>query len=112
MQTSDFARFAKVHPAVRFGYHIDSDKYMRQVGIIELAGATFLLLGPRPLKLLSCLLLSSVMIGAMYTLHQLNEPIQLLMPAALALLLLFIKLHFLLIGTDRKSSDSDVKKQN
>merc|ERR1712141_893307 len=96
---SDFERFAKVHPAALIGYSIDPEKYMKQIGLIELAGATFLLIGPRIFKLFSCLLLSSVMIGAMYTLYLLADPIQTLVPAAVTLLALFIKLHFLLIGT-------------
>ena len=98
MQQSDFKRFAKVHPATLVGYTIDPEKYMKQIGLIELAGATFLLMGPRIFKLFSCLLLSSVMIGAMYTLYVLGDPILSLAPAAVVLLALLIKLHFLLIG--------------
>ena len=101
-----------MHPAVRLGYQIDPEKYMKQIGLIELAGATFLLLGPRPLKLFSCLLLSSVMIGAMYTLYQLEEPMSMLTPAAVTLLVLFIRLHFLLIGTPAKAEHIKTQKKD
>eukprot|EP00794_Sanderia_malayensis_P000330 gene330-962_t len=41
---SDFVRYAKVHPAVLYGYGIDPEKYMKQIGLAELAAATFLLI--------------------------------------------------------------------
>lgn len=110
-QKSDFVKFAKVHPAVHFGYQIDPEKYMKQIGVMELAGATFLLLGPRPLRLFSCLLLSSVMIGAMYTLHQLQEPLQLIAVPALVLLTLLVRLHFLLVGAQSRAKETKTKEE-
>jgi len=99
---SDFERFAKVHPAAQMGYQINPEKYMKQIGLIELAGATFLLMGPRIFKLFSSLLLSSIMIGAMYTHFQLADPHELYIMPALVLLTLFMKLHFLLIGNQSR----------
>ena len=109
-QRTAFVRFATVHPAVLFGFEINPEKYMKQIGMIEMAGATFLLFGPRPLKLFSCLTLSSVMVGAMYTLHKLDEPWVHIVPPAVFLFLLFLRLHFLLIGTPKKSEDKKTEK--
>ena len=102
LQKSDFERFAKVHPAAQMGYQINPEKYMKQIGLIELAGATFLLMGPRIFKLFSSLLLSSIMIGAMYTHFQLADPLELYIMPAIILLTLFMKLHFLLIGNQSR----------
>lgn len=93
-----------------FGYKIDPEKYMKQIGVIELGGATFLLMGPRFLKMLSCLVLSSVMIGAMYSSFKLEESYGKLITPAAVLLLLFLKLHFLLIGTPKIEEDAKTQK--
>ena len=109
-QQSQFVRFAKVHPAVLFGYEIDPVKYMRQIGVIEIAGG-ILLVGPRIFKMFSCLMLSSIMIGAMYTLHQLKEPMSKIAAPAIVLLLLFLRLHFLLIGNVKEHSAQKTEKK-
>ncbi len=105
-------RFAKVHPAVLYGYHIDPEKYMKQIGVTELAAATFILIGPRFLKMLGCLFLSSIMIGAMYTCYMLQESYGKIAIPTVMLLLLFLRLNMLLAGNVRSTEKAKTKKSD
>ena len=111
LQKKGFVEFAKVHPAALwYQYKIDPDKYRTQIGVLELACATFLVFGPRPVKMLCCLILSSIMFGAMFSEYMIGKNEKVLVPAIM-LFLVFLKIHFLLTGTGKPKTDQESKKE-
>jgi len=91
----EFVKYSQVHPAVMFGYQIDPKKFMPQIGAIEVVCGTLMVIGPRIAKVLSCLVLSSVLVGGMYFIFMLGQPLQYLIGFAVLLLLLLVRVNML-----------------
>ena len=84
---------------------------MPQVGIVEIIAGTFLVVGPRLTRMLSCLVLSSVMVGALYFLHAANKPREHWIVPAILLFLTFIRLNMFLSPTVTTSSQEKKKQK-
>ncbi|XP_003430452.1 transmembrane protein 35B [Ornithorhynchus anatinus] len=87
---AQFVQFADVFPLKDLGYQPDPDRYLQAVGWIELAAGFLLAFGPQLLREISNFVLTLVMIGAIYTLLVLKEPVAMCAPAALCLGLLLL----------------------
>ncbi|XP_073522109.1 transmembrane protein 35B [Phyllobates terribilis] len=87
---SQFVQFADVFPLKDFGFKPDPYQYLQVVGWIELVAGILLTFGPRVLQEISNLVLCIVMIGAIYTLIVLKEPIAMCAPATVCLGLLLL----------------------
>ncbi|XP_040280303.1 transmembrane protein 35B [Bufo bufo] len=97
---SQFVQFADVFPLKDFGFKPDPYQYLQAVGWIELVAGILLAFGPRILQEISNLVLCIIMIGAIYTLLVLKEPISMCAPATVCLgLLLLLKIR----GNGQKS---------
>ncbi|XP_069827663.1 transmembrane protein 35B [Dendropsophus ebraccatus] len=93
---SQFVQFADVFPLKDFGFKPDPYQYLQTVGLVELLAGLLLAFGPRILQEISNLVLCIIMIGAIYTLLVLKEPIAMCAPATVCLgllLLLIIRGH-------------------
>jgi len=95
----DFVQYAKLHPAVKFGYDIDPKKFMPQVGVVEVIAGTFLVVGPRLTRMICCLVLSSLMVGALYFVKAANKPREEWVVPAVVLFLTFIRFNLFLSPT-------------
>ncbi|NXJ69278.1 TM35B protein, partial [Rostratula benghalensis] len=89
-QRSEFVRFAEVFPLKEFGFSPEPGPYLEAVGWVEVVTGLLLALGPQLLQELSNFVLSVVMIGAIYTLLVLREPLAMCAPATLCLGLLLL----------------------
>lgn len=105
-------RFSKVHPAVRFGYQIDPLKFMPQIGYIEIVCGIFLCIGGRVARLISSLLLASIMVGALYFKYVLKDPREHLIFTGGVLLLLFLRLNLFVSEDSIKQVKKNDKTEN
>ncbi|KAM8975075.1 transmembrane protein 35B [Pelodytes ibericus] len=87
---SQFVQFADVFPLKEFGYKPDPDQYLLAVGWIELVAGILLAFGPQILQEISNFVLCIIMIGAIYTLLVLKEPVAMCAPATVCLGLLLL----------------------
>ncbi|XP_068773446.1 transmembrane protein 35B isoform X2 [Struthio camelus] len=87
---SQFVRFADVFPLKDFGYKPEPGRYLEAVGWVEAAAGLLLAVGPQLLQEISNFVLSIVMIGAIYTLLALKEPVAMCAPATVCLGLLLL----------------------
>ncbi|XP_007538951.1 transmembrane protein 35B [Erinaceus europaeus] len=92
-----FVQFAEVFPLKIFGYQPDPICYQVAVGWLELLAGLLLALGPPMLQEISNLLLTLLMIGAVFTLASLKASLSTYIPAVtcLGLLLLLDSYHLL-----------------
>ncbi|KAM4797453.1 transmembrane protein 35B [Rhinophrynus dorsalis] len=97
---TQFIQFADVFPLKDLGYKPDPEQFLMVVGWIELVGGILLAVGPQILQEISNFVLCIIMIGAIYTLLVLKEPISTCAPATVCLgLLLLLSIR----GHGRKS---------
>ncbi|KAJ7304372.1 hypothetical protein JRQ81_011925 [Phrynocephalus forsythii] len=97
---SQFVQFADVFPLKEFGYKPDPIWYLETVGWVELVAGFLLAFGPQLLQEISNFVLTVIMIGAIYTLLVLKEPVSMCAPATVCLgLLLLLNIR----GRDRGS---------
>ncbi|NXT30604.1 TM35B protein, partial [Syrrhaptes paradoxus] len=89
-QQSQFVRFAEVFPLKDFGVVPEPGGYLAAVGWLEVVAGLLLAFGPQLLQEISNFVLSVVMIGAIYTLLVLREPLAMFAPATLCLGLLLL----------------------
>ncbi|XP_042649650.1 transmembrane protein 35B [Tyto alba] len=87
---SQFVRFAEVFPLSEFGLVPEPGRYLEVVGWVEVVAGLLLAFGPQLLQEISNFVLSVVMIGAIYTLLVLREPLAMCAPATLCLGLLLL----------------------
>ncbi|XP_077337863.1 transmembrane protein 35B [Lithobates pipiens] len=87
---SQFVKFADVFPLKDFGFKPDPYQYLQAVGWVELVAGILLAVGPQILREISNFVLCVIMIGAIYTLIVLQEPIAMCAPAAVCLGLLLL----------------------
>ncbi|XP_068274115.1 transmembrane protein 35B isoform X2 [Nyctibius grandis] len=87
---SQFVRFAEVFPLKEFGFVPEPGRYLEAVGWVEVVAGLLLAFGPQLLQEISNFVLSVVMIGAIYTLLALREPLAMCAPATLCLGLLLL----------------------
>ncbi|KAM6335096.1 transmembrane protein 35B isoform 2-T2 [Alca torda] len=87
---SEFVRFAKVFPLKEFGFAPEPGQYLEVVGWVEVVAGLLLAFGPQLLQEISNFVLSVIMIGAIYTLLVLREPLAMCAPATLCLGLLLL----------------------
>nr|XP_020664518.1 transmembrane protein 35B [Pogona vitticeps] len=89
-QKSQFVQFADVFPLKEFGYQPGPVQYLETVGWIEFVAGFLLAFGPQLLQEISNFVLTIVMIGAIYTLLVLKEPVAMCAPATVCLGLLLL----------------------
>ncbi|GAB0199464.1 transmembrane protein 35B [Grus americana] len=87
---SEFVRFAEVFPLKEFGFAPEPGRYLEVVGWVEVVAGLLLAFGPQLLQEISNFILSVIMIGAIYTLLVLREPLAMCAPATLCLGLLLL----------------------
>ncbi|XP_068125220.1 transmembrane protein 35B [Hyperolius riggenbachi] len=87
---SQFVQFADVFPLKDFGFKPDPYQYLQAIGWVELVAGILLAVGPRILQEISNFVLCIIMIGAIYTLLVLKEPLAMCAPAAVCLGLLLL----------------------
>ncbi|XP_006269934.1 transmembrane protein 35B [Alligator mississippiensis] len=87
---SQFVQFADVFPLKEFGYKPEPDWYLEVVGWIEVVAGLLLAFGPQLLQEISNFVLTIIMIGSIYTLLALKEPIAMCAPATVCLGLLLL----------------------
>ncbi|XP_053310662.1 transmembrane protein 35B [Spea bombifrons] len=87
---SQFVQFSDVFPLKELGYKPDPMLYMQAVGWVELVAGILLAVGPQILQEISNFVLCVIMIGAIYTLLVLKEPIAMCAPATVCLGLLLL----------------------
>ncbi|XP_030320234.1 transmembrane protein 35B [Calypte anna] len=87
---SEFVRFAEVFPLKEFGFVPEPARYLEVVGWVEVVTGLLLAFGPQLLQEISNFILSVIMIGAIYTLLVLREPLAMCAPATLCLGLLLL----------------------
>ncbi|XP_070568965.1 transmembrane protein 35B-like [Ptychodera flava] len=73
--TKGFVKYTTVFPLIRFGFKPDPAHFQFAVGIVETVGGLLLLFGSLRLKKMTAVPLLVIMMGAAWTLHQLDEPI-------------------------------------
>ncbi|XP_048355143.1 transmembrane protein 35B isoform X1 [Sphaerodactylus townsendi] len=89
-EKSQFVQFADVFPLKEFGYKPEPGQYLQVVGWTEVVAGLLLAFGPQLLQELSNFVLTIIMIGAIYTLLVLKEPIAMCAPATVCLGLLLL----------------------
>ncbi|NXT94408.1 TM35B protein, partial [Anhinga rufa] len=89
-QKLQFVRFAEVFPLKEFGFAVEPGRYLEVVGWVEVVAGLLLAFGPQLLQEISNFVLSVLMIGAIYTLLMLREPLAMCTPATLCLGLLLL----------------------
>ncbi|XP_075294136.1 transmembrane protein 35B [Opisthocomus hoazin] len=87
---SQFVRFAEVFPLQPLGLALEPGGFLAAVGWVEAVAGLLLAVGPQLLQEISNFVLSVVMIGAIYTLLVLREPLATCAPATLCLGLLLL----------------------
>ncbi|XP_014719506.3 transmembrane protein 35B isoform X1 [Equus asinus] len=85
-----FVQFAEVFPLKVFCYQPDPESYQVAVGWLELLAGLLLVLGPPVLQDVSNLLLTLLMMGALFTLVSLKESLNTCIPAIVCLGLLLL----------------------
>ncbi|XP_062889695.1 transmembrane protein 35B-like isoform X1 [Mobula hypostoma] len=101
----EFVKFADVFPLKRFGISIEPLTFLTAVGWIELVGGLLLAVGPRILQEISDVVLSVIMIGAIYSLLMLKKPLYMCIPAAVCLGILLVLLY--VWGRDREKQKKE-----
>ncbi|XP_069865060.1 transmembrane protein 35B [Dipodomys merriami] len=97
-----FVQFTDVFPLKLFGYQPDPMNYQTAVGWLELLAGLLLILGPPMLQEISNLLLTLLMMGAIFTLASLKESLSTCIPAIVCLgLLLLLDICQLLTQTKK-----------
>ncbi|XP_030074658.1 transmembrane protein 35B [Microcaecilia unicolor] len=87
---SQFVQFAEVFPLKEFGYRPEPEQYLTVVGWIEAVAGVLLAVGPQLLQEISNFTLTVIMIGDIYTLLVLKEPLTMYTPATVCLGLLLL----------------------
>ncbi|XP_029427450.1 transmembrane protein 35B isoform X1 [Rhinatrema bivittatum] len=87
---AQFVQFADVFPLKEFGYSPEPVQYLEVVGWTEAVAGVLLALGPQLLQEISNFVLTVIMIGAIYTLLALKEPLAMCTPATVCLGLLLL----------------------
>ncbi|XP_053123208.1 transmembrane protein 35B [Hemicordylus capensis] len=87
---SQFVQFADAFPLKEFGYKPEPGRYLETMGWIEVVAGLLLAFGPQLLQEISNFVLTIIMIGAIYTLLVLKEPIAMCAPATVCLGLLLL----------------------
>ncbi|XP_037236283.1 transmembrane protein 35B [Falco rusticolus] len=87
---SQFVRYAEVFPLKELGLTPEPGWYLEVVGWVEAVAGLLLAFGPQLLQEISNFILSVIMIGAIYTLLVLREPLAMCAPATLCLGLLLL----------------------
>ncbi|NXF98546.1 TM35B protein, partial [Eubucco bourcierii] len=87
---AQFVRYAEVFPLKDLGFTPEPGQYLAVVGWVEVVAGLLLAFGPQLLQEISNFILSVVMIGAIYTLLVLREPLAMCAPATLCLGLLLL----------------------
>ncbi|NXI04418.1 TM35B protein, partial [Pachycephala philippinensis] len=87
---SEFVRFAQVFPLKELGFVPEPGGYLAAVGWVEVTTGLLLAFGPQLLQEISNFILSIIMIGAIYTLLALREPLAMCAPATVCLGLLLL----------------------
>ncbi|XP_040442783.1 transmembrane protein 35B [Falco naumanni] len=87
---SQFVRYAEVFPLKELGFAPEPGWYLEVVGWVEAVAGLLLAFGPQLLQEISNFILSVIMIGAIYTLLVLREPLAMCAPATLCLGLLLL----------------------
>uniref|UniRef100_A0A8C5KD54 Transmembrane protein 35B n=1 Tax=Jaculus jaculus TaxID=51337 RepID=A0A8C5KD54_JACJA len=105
-----FVQFAEVFPLKLFGYQPDPMNYQTAVGWLELLAGLLLLVGPPMLQEMSNLLLTLLMMGAIFTLAALKESLSTCIPAIVCLGLLLLLNVGQLLGQTKKVVRSSRKK--
>uniref|UniRef100_A0A8C4LXP6 Zinc finger MYM-type containing 6 n=1 Tax=Equus asinus TaxID=9793 RepID=A0A8C4LXP6_EQUAS len=90
LQKALFVQFAEVFPLKVFCYQPDPESYQVAVGWLELLAGLLLVLGPPVLQDISNLLLTLLMMGALFTLVSLKESLNTCIPAIVCLGLLLL----------------------
>ncbi|KAJ8333267.1 hypothetical protein SKAU_G00421630 [Synaphobranchus kaupii] len=85
-----FVDFSSVFPLRIVGVEPDPVQYLTATGWLELVGGILLAFGPRLLQEISNLVLSVIMMVAIFTLLKLQEPLYMCCPAAVVLGLLLL----------------------
>lgn len=85
-----FVQFAEVFPLKLFGYQPDPVNYQTTVGWLELLAGLLLVVGPPMLRDISNLLLTLLMMVAVFTLASLKESLSTCIPAIVCLGLLLL----------------------
>ncbi|XP_067862567.1 transmembrane protein 35B-like isoform X1 [Heptranchias perlo] len=101
----EFVKFAAVFPLNDLGIKIEPMHYLIAVGWIELVGGLLLAIGPRILQEICNIILAIIMMGAIYSLLMLKEPLYMCTPAAVCLGLLLLLLY--VQGRDRKKQKAE-----
>lgn len=83
--------------------------YLKVIGWVELVCGILLVTGPRILKVLSSLVCLKIMIGAIFTLYKLKEPIQMMTPAAVTFVLLCVNLMLMFQREEKVRKDAAKK---
>jgi len=88
---------------------------MTQVGVVEVIAGTFLVLGPRVARMLSCLVLAFLMIGALYMTNMAKKPMEEIIIPGVVLFLTFSRLILFFVSTtlpqtEKKKGISDKRK--
>ncbi|XP_078423107.1 transmembrane protein 35B-like isoform X2 [Cetorhinus maximus] len=89
----EFEKFADVFPLNDVGIKLDPMQYLLVVGWIELIGGLVLAFGTKILQEISSIILSIIMMGAIYSQLVLKKPLYMCIPASVCLgllLLLFV----------------------
>ncbi|XP_040985003.1 transmembrane protein 35B isoform X2 [Harpia harpyja] len=81
---------ADLHRHMEFGFAPEPGRYLEVVGWVEVVAGLLLAFGPQLLQEISNFILSVIMIGAIYTLLVLREPLAVCAPATLCLGLLLL----------------------
>ncbi|MBZ3870439.1 Zinc finger MYM-type protein 6 [Sciurus carolinensis] len=89
-QKALFVQFAEVFPLKLFGYQPDPVNYQTAVGWLELLAGLLLVVGPPMLQDISNLLLTLLMMVAIFTLASLKESLSTYIPAIVCLTLLLL----------------------
>ncbi|KAI1895000.1 hypothetical protein AGOR_G00101520 [Albula goreensis] len=90
LMRSQFVEFSSVFPLRIVGVEPDPAQYLVATGWVELVCGVLLAFGPRILQEISNLVLSIVMMVAIFTLLKLQEPLYMCCPAAVFLGLLLL----------------------
>ncbi|XP_051892382.1 transmembrane protein 35B-like isoform X1 [Pristis pectinata] len=101
----EFVKFTEVLPLKKFGLHVEPIVFLTAVGWIELVGGLLLILGPRILQEVSNIVLSIIMMGAIYSLLMLKKPLYMCIPATICLGILLLLLY--VWGRDRKKQKDE-----
>ncbi|XP_048860711.1 transmembrane protein 35B-like [Brienomyrus brachyistius] len=87
---TQFVEFSAVFPLRIVGLHLEPEQYLIVIGWLELVAGALLAFGPRILQEISNLVLSVVMMVAVFTLLKLQQPLYTCCPAAVFLGLLLL----------------------